>query len=118
MGMQKIVIDTNVLMSALLSSRGASFKLISLVGRQYFDYAMSVPLMIEYEDVLKRENAQISLSDTAINNILDRLCFYADLRKRGSKEQRKRGSSLCLTLANNMGRPRFLAADTVLWSDV
>lgn len=81
MELQKIVIDTNILISAMLSSKGAAFKLISLIGKQHFNYVMSVPLMIEYEDVLKRKNSKIMLSEEAINNILDRLCYHADLRE-------------------------------------
>ena len=81
MRLQKIVIDTNILISALLSRRGAAFKLISLVGRGHYDYVLSVPLIIEYEDVLKRENSKIILSLESINNVLDRLCFHAELRE-------------------------------------
>lgn len=81
MRLQKIVIDTNILISALLSRRGAAFKLISLVGKGYYDYVLSVPLVIEYEDVLKRENSKIVLSLESINNVLDRLCFHAELRE-------------------------------------
>ncbi len=81
MRLRKIVIDTNILISAMLSSRGAAFKLISLVGKGHYDYVLSVPLMIEYEDVLKREDSKISLSLESINNILDRLCFHAELRE-------------------------------------
>jgi putative PIN family toxin of toxin-antitoxin system len=81
MRIPKIVIDTNIIISAMLSRKGAAFKLISLIGKQYFNYAMSVPLMIEYEDVLKRENSKIMLSREAIDNILDRLCYHADLRE-------------------------------------
>ena len=65
----------------MLSSRGAAFKLISLVGKRHYDYVLSVPLMIEYEDVLKREDSNISLSLESINNILDRLCFHAELKE-------------------------------------
>ena len=81
MKLQRIVIDTNILISAMLSSQGASFKLISLIGKQHFNYVMSVPLMVEYEDVLKRKNYEIELSEDAINNILDRICYHADLRE-------------------------------------
>jgi len=81
MRLQKIVIDTNILISALLSRRGAAFKLISLVGKGHYDYVLSVPLIIEYEDVLKRENSKIVLSLESINNVLDRLCFHAELRE-------------------------------------
>jgi len=81
MRVPKVVIDTNIVISAMLSSRGAAFKLISLIGKQHFDYAMSVPLMIEYEEVLKREDSKIVISQEAIDNILDRLCYHADLRE-------------------------------------
>ena len=81
MRLQKIVIDTNIIISALLSSRGAAFKLISLVGKGHYNYVLSVPLLIEYEDVLKRKNSKILLSLESKNNILDRLCFYAELRE-------------------------------------
>ena len=78
---QKIVIDTNIIISALLSSRGAAFKLISLVGKDHYNYVLSVPLLIEYEDVLKRKNSKILLSLESKNHILDRLCFHAELRE-------------------------------------
>ena len=78
---KKIVIDTNILISAMLSRRGAAFRLISSIGRQQFDYVLSVPLMIEYEDVLKRKNSPIMLSRNAIDSILDRLCYHAGLRE-------------------------------------
>lgn len=77
----KIVIDTNILVSALISRRGAAFKLISLIGKKHFDYALSVPLMIEYEDVVNRKNSKIMVSREAIDHILDRLCYHADLRE-------------------------------------
>lgn len=80
MNLQKIVIDTNIVISAMLSNRGAAFKLISLIRNQKFKYVLSVPLVLEYEDVLKRKDSKITLSQEAINNILDRLCYHAELR--------------------------------------
>ena len=50
----KIVIDTNVLVAALRSRRGASFKLVSFLPNDKFSIAISVPLVFEYEDALKR----------------------------------------------------------------
>lgn len=76
----KVVIDTNVLIAALRSRRGASFKLLTLIGRGYFDYAVSVPLVIEYEEVALRQAAELGISPSAIHAILDRLCFWADQR--------------------------------------
>jgi len=53
--MIKIVIDTNVILSALKSSRGASYSLMSLLPSTKFETTLSVPLYTEYQDVLTRE---------------------------------------------------------------
>ena len=50
-----IVIDTNVLVAALLSNRGASHRLLRLVGDHRWRINLSVPLVLEYEAVLTRE---------------------------------------------------------------
>jgi putative PIN family toxin of toxin-antitoxin system len=47
----EVVIDTNVLVSALKSKRGASFRLLTLIGQNKFNVNLSVPLILEYEDV-------------------------------------------------------------------
>jgi len=56
--MYKIVIDTNVLLSALFSNRGKSFKLIELLGSEAIAgkkiNVVSVPLVLEFEEVLLR----------------------------------------------------------------
>ena len=49
-----IVIDTNVLVSALRSSTGFSRRLVVEVLHRRIVAAVSVPLFIEYEDVLSR----------------------------------------------------------------
>ena len=78
MEVPKIIIDTNVLLSALYSRRGASFKLISLVGQGYFDIVLSVPLFIEYKSIIKRNRSKIKLSDEKINDILNYLCLVSE----------------------------------------
>ena len=77
--MTNVVIDTNMLISALRSNRGASFKLISLIGTGKFDISLSVPLLIEYEAVSKRRKFE-ELIDTDIDNLLNYLCKVADKR--------------------------------------
>ncbi|MFH5885895.1 putative toxin-antitoxin system toxin component, PIN family [Halalkalibaculum sp. DA3122] len=77
--MISVVIDTNVLISALRSNRGASFKLISLIGTGKFDISLSVPLLIEYEAVSKRKKFE-HLIDTDIDDLLNYLCKVADKR--------------------------------------
>jgi len=73
----EIVIDTNVLVAGLRSRRGASFKLLSLVGSEHFGINLSVPLLLEYEDVLLRHESGISLPPTAIEDVLDYHCSVA-----------------------------------------
>jgi putative PIN family toxin of toxin-antitoxin system len=77
--MINVVLDTNVLISALRSNRGASFKLISLIGTGKFDINLSVPLLIEYEAVSKRKKFD-HLIDRDIDDLLNYLCKIADKR--------------------------------------
>ena len=77
----RIVIDTNVLVSALRSSRGASHRLLMLVGGPDFEIALSVPLVLEYEDVAKRMTDVTGLSDGDIDDIIDYLCSVAHLQE-------------------------------------
>ena len=52
--MIRVVLDTNVLVTALRSRRGASFQVLRLVGGGYFVPVVSPPLCVEYEDVFSR----------------------------------------------------------------
>jgi len=75
----KIGIDTNVLVTALRSNRGASFKLLQFVGTGKFAISLSVPLLIEYESVIKRKKFK-HLIDSDIDDVLNYLCKVADKR--------------------------------------
>jgi putative PIN family toxin of toxin-antitoxin system len=70
----RVVIDTCVLVSALRSSGGASFRLMNLVGSGRFEFALSVPLVLEYEDAAKRLGDATALSHAEIDDVLDYLC--------------------------------------------
>ena len=72
-----IVIDTNVIIAALRSKRGASNKLLSMVGTQKFEIHDSVALILEYEEVLQRQRKELSLSETEISLFIDSLCAMA-----------------------------------------
>lgn len=52
--MIKVVIDTNVMLSGLMSRHGASNKLLQMIGTINCLMLVSVPLFLEYESVLKR----------------------------------------------------------------
>jgi putative PIN family toxin of toxin-antitoxin system len=76
----QVVIDTNVLVAALRSRRGASHRLLRLVGDPRWRINLSVPLVLEYEDVLKRPDAEHLLSPEQVDDVLDFLCASASLR--------------------------------------
>lgn len=67
-----VVIDTNVLLSAMRSRLGASFRLLSLVDSGKFETSISVALLLEYEEVLLR-NVPL-LSKHEVEDLLDYLC--------------------------------------------
>ncbi|MDJ0756681.1 MAG: putative toxin-antitoxin system toxin component, PIN family [Ardenticatenaceae bacterium] len=71
---QNIVIDTNVVVSAVRSRQGASSKLLSLMGTNLFEFHLSVPLVLEYEEVLQRQQPFHGLSDEDIFRFVDALC--------------------------------------------
>jgi putative PIN family toxin of toxin-antitoxin system len=70
----QVVLDTNVLVAALRSRRGASHKLLMLLGQGLYEPHLSVPLVLEYEDVLRRLDDRLNLSDEDIAAVLDYLC--------------------------------------------
>lgn len=69
----RIVIDTNVLVSALKSRSGWSFDLLTRIGSGQFQHVITVPLVIEYEDVLHRKG-MVPISKTAVDDVLDYVC--------------------------------------------
>jgi predicted nucleic acid-binding protein len=77
MGLPQIAIDTNVLVSALRSRRGASYRLLSLIDSGKFGINVSVPLVLEYEDAAKRLLDEIPLSEQDIDDVIDYLCRVA-----------------------------------------
>jgi predicted nucleic acid-binding protein len=61
------------LVAALRSRRGASFKLLSVLPNDYFSIAISVPLVLEYEDALKRLESSV-VKEQDIEDLIDFLC--------------------------------------------
>jgi putative PIN family toxin of toxin-antitoxin system len=73
----QIVIDTNVVIAALCSKRGASFKTLSLVDTGRFEIHDSVPLVLEYEEVIQRQRVELGLSVSEVSDLIDSLCAVA-----------------------------------------
>lgn len=75
MSVPQIVIDTNVLIFGLRSRRGSAFVLLQHIGRGYFEINLSVPLVLEYHDVLLRHLPDLpSLTETDVEDLLDYYC--------------------------------------------
>jgi putative PIN family toxin of toxin-antitoxin system len=72
--MTPVVLDTNVLFAGLWSRVGASFRLLELILSERIRPALSVPLVLEYEMVLKRAAAELNLEPRDIDAFLDYLC--------------------------------------------
>lgn len=68
------MIDTNVVVSAIRSRRGASFRLLPLAGTGRFEINLSVPLVLEYEEAARRAGKEIGLPLSVVDDILDYLC--------------------------------------------
>jgi putative PIN family toxin of toxin-antitoxin system len=78
MAVYDVVLDTNVLIAALRSRTGASFRLLSLLDtRPDIQVHLSVPLVLEYEQVGKRQAGELDLEAQDIDDVLDYLCQVA-----------------------------------------
>jgi putative PIN family toxin of toxin-antitoxin system len=69
-----VVLDTNVLVAGLRSRRGASYRVLQRVGTGRFTHVVSVPLVFEYEEVLRRRATGIRLAPAEVEAVLDYLC--------------------------------------------
>jgi putative PIN family toxin of toxin-antitoxin system len=78
---EQIVLDTNVLVAGLRSNRGASHRLLRFIGTGRFGLHLSVAVVLEYEEVLKRSAVDVGLSLTDIDDLLDYLCSVAELHE-------------------------------------
>jgi len=78
---QKIVIDTNVILSGLMSKKGGSFKVLSMIPKNRFSVVISVPLILEYESVLLKNLKNFNLTKKDINDFLDYICLVSEHTK-------------------------------------
>ncbi len=69
-----IVIDTNVILSSLISKKGASYKLVSLIGSGKFEINISVPLILEYESISLERLNLLYLEEQDIIDFIDYIC--------------------------------------------
>ena len=67
----RVVLDTCILLSALRSSAGASFRIIRSLPDRTFQLLVSTPVFFEYEEVLLRPGQLQHLNSMEINDFLD-----------------------------------------------
>ena len=65
------VLDTNVLIAALRSRNGASFELLRRVGQSSWRLHVSTALLLEYEEIARREAAALWSEPERVEAILD-----------------------------------------------
>lgn len=70
----RVILDSSVLVAGFRSRQGASFRLIELLRAEKFEIGISVPLALEYEDVLTRHARSLGLRRSAVTTIVDYLC--------------------------------------------
>jgi predicted nucleic acid-binding protein len=73
----RVVLDTNVLVAAVRSRRGASFELIARLGAGAFEVAVSVSLVLEYESALLRHLPASPLDEKDVRVLIDYICDIA-----------------------------------------
>lgn len=75
------MLDTNVVVAGLRSNRGASFRLLTEVGRGRLEIALSVPLVLEYEEALERHMVEAGLTAEDVEAVLDFFCSVGRLQR-------------------------------------
>ena len=70
----RVVLDTNVWVSAFRSKRGASRKVIDMVIDGEVTMHLTVPLVAEYEEIFVRERVAMGLSRADVDLLLDLIC--------------------------------------------
>ena len=79
--MNKIIMDTNILFSGLYSSSGASYQILKLIDSGKITPIISTTLLFEYEDVLKRKQKELGLSENEVDVVLDNICALCEFQK-------------------------------------
>ncbi|MEO0375218.1 MAG: putative toxin-antitoxin system toxin component, PIN family [Cyanobacteria bacterium P01_A01_bin.17] len=77
MAIPQVVLDTNILVAGLRSRRGSAFQILQLVGTGRFDIHLSVPLVLEYREVLLRELPNLYITADDIEAVLEFHCSVA-----------------------------------------
>src|SRR5207237_2811024 len=74
MALPVLTLDTNLVVSALRSSQGASHRLMELVGEGRFEIGITAPLVLEYESVCKRPVGVTWITTEDVDALVDYFC--------------------------------------------
>ena len=81
MPLPQVVIDTNVIVAGLRSRRGSAFQLLSFIDTDQFEIHLSVPLVLEYREVLLRELPNLYLNRDEVDDLIDFYCAVGVLHE-------------------------------------
>lgn len=71
------IFDTNVIISSMRSTTGASHGILLTIHRSEVTPVVSVPLMMEHEEVSKRPGMIPNLTHSQIDTVLNQICSRA-----------------------------------------
>jgi putative PIN family toxin of toxin-antitoxin system len=78
----RVVLDTNILVAASRSNKGASYRILQLIPDERFQICLSMPLYLEYLDVLTRPEHRIAgLSEQQVVGTVRYLAAQAHLQE-------------------------------------
>jgi putative PIN family toxin of toxin-antitoxin system len=112
----RLVLDTNVVVAAVRSDRGASRRLLAAAFEGRYKLLASASLLIEYEAVLKREEHRVasgaSVTDIdAILNAVARIAEPVEIGYLWRPQLADPGDELVLELAANGGADAIVSFD-------
>jgi predicted nucleic acid-binding protein len=74
-------LDTNVMVVGLYSALGASYQLIRALDQRRLVMVLSSALLFEYDDLLRRKQSMLELTDHEVDTLLDQFCAMAECRR-------------------------------------
>jgi predicted nucleic acid-binding protein len=72
------VVDSNVVLSALRSKQGASYRLLQMVGDSRWRMHVSVALLLQYESIALREAVPLHATKEEVDRFVDYLCSASE----------------------------------------
>ena len=77
----RAILDTNIIFAGLYSKQGASFQVLRAILSQRIEPVLTISLIFEYEDVLKRKSKMSGFNFKEIDSFLDNLCSLSSTQK-------------------------------------